>query len=172
MRQPGLHPAVACGLLAATLDLTLAGAWWAAEGVPPVRVLQAVAEWAIGARAYGMGMASAAFGVVFYAALMCVLAALYRGLSRGFPVLLRHAVACGAAYGLAMYLLLFGAILPALVGRPLFGPQAWMAACMLAYMFLIGVPCALFARVPAGSPQGPRRGAAALLRLHAAKPGC
>jgi hypothetical protein len=146
---PGLHPAVACGLLATVLDLALAIVWWAFEGMPPQRVLQSIAEWVLGARAYGMGMASAVFGAALYATLICAIAAAYRGLAQRFPALSRRPLLYGSAYGLAMYFLVFGALVPALLQRPAFGGPAWMVACMLAYMFLIGVPCALFARIPA-----------------------
>ncbi len=146
---PLLHPVLACGALVAVLDLGLAVAWWRMEGVAATRTLQAIAEWVMGPAAYAGGSATAFAGALLYGVLMCALAALYRVLARAFPLLLRRPVLCGALYGIAMYLLVFGVAVPALIGRPAFSPPHWMAVCALAYMFLIGVPCAWFARLPA-----------------------
>ena len=143
------HPVLACGALVTVLDLGLAVAWWRTQGVPATQTLQAIAEWVMGPAAYLGGIATAFAGALLYGALMCALAALYRALARAFPLLLHRPVACGALYGIAMYLLVFGVAVPALIGRPAFSPPHWMAVCALAYMFLIGVPCAWFARLPA-----------------------
>jgi hypothetical protein len=128
---------------AAVLDLGFAVLFWAAEGVPAIRVLQSVATWLLGQAAYAGGIATAALGTVLYVALMWMLAVLYRALSHSFPRLLRQPVRFGLAYGALMYGLVFH------IGVPLFtaaGPASqrldWIAACVVAYMVLVGLPCA------------------------------
>ena len=142
---PPLLAVLACGLLTSTLDLGLAFAWWAHEGVSAARILRGIAAWTLGPGARDGGVATALYGLAFYVVLMCWLAATYRLLACKFPRITHAPVTHGALYGLAAYLLLFGAILPALTQRDAFGPPAWALVCALAWMFLIGVPCALFA---------------------------
>lgn len=151
-----LNGVLACGTLAAGLDLGLAMLWWHPLGVAPARVLQSIAEWTIGPSAYAGGAATAVLGLLVYWALMCALAAGCRVLARRIPLLARHPLPCGALYGLAAYVAIFGFLVPASIGRPAFGPPAWAMACALAYAFLIGVPCAWFAAraEPAPSTKG------------------
>jgi hypothetical protein len=143
-----VHPAIACGVIIAALDLGLAIAWWRQEGVSGTRVLQSIAEWGMGPFAYDGGILTAVVGLLLYAALMCVLAALYRLLAGTCPWLGRHPAISGALYGVTMYLLVFGLAVPALVDRQVIGSPEWTLVCILAYMFVIGIPCALSARIP------------------------
>lgn len=142
------HPVLLCGALTTVLDLALAIAFWAAEDVSAGRVLQGVAAWGLGPAAYAGGATTALFGVLLYTGLMCALAAAYRGLARRHDALLRRPLLGGALYGAAAYLLIFGLVVPALTSAPGFVRPDWAVVCLLAYMFLIGVPCALFARLP------------------------
>ncbi|WP_407354250.1 hypothetical protein [Luteimonas sp. R10] len=142
------HPIWLCGVLTATLDLGLAIAFWAAEGVSAGRVLQGVAAWVLGPAAYSGGAATALLGTLLYTGLMCALAAGYRVLARRHGALLHRPLLGGALYGAAAYLLIFGLAVPALTSAPAFTRPDWALVCLLAYMFLIGVPCALFARLP------------------------
>ncbi len=153
--RPALHPVLACGLLAASLDMALAFAWWLPRGTSPVQVLQSIAAWFAGPAAYAGGAATALAGGLLYVGLMCALAAGYRGLARSLPLLRRHPLPCGALYGALAYLLVFGALVPALTRHTAFaGSAGWNAVCLLAYAFLIGVPCACFARLPARRAAG------------------
>jgi hypothetical protein len=134
-------------IAAAALDLGFAVLFWAVEGVPAVRVLQSIATWLLGRAAYQGGIATAVLGTLIYIALMWALALLYRGLSRSFPRLLRQPIRFGLAYGALMYGLVFH------IGVPLFtaaGPSSqrpdWIVACVVAYMVLVGLPCAWAAR--------------------------
>jgi hypothetical protein len=120
------HAAISCGLALAMLGTSLAIAWWAGGSTSPTRVLRLPAGTA--------GTVSITSCYVLFVAVMCVLAAAYRGLARIFPVLMRDNVACGAAYGLVMCMLLSSAILPALTGHPLHDPPAWTATCMSAHL--------------------------------------
>lgn len=140
-----LDDVLACGAITAGLDLGLAMLWWHPLGVAPARVLQSIAEWTIGPSAYAGGGATAALGLLVYWAIMCMLAASFRILAKRIPFLKQYPLPCGALFGLAAYVAIFGFLVPASIGRPAFGPPAWAMTCALAYAFLIGVPCAWFA---------------------------
>jgi hypothetical protein len=132
---------------AAVLDLGFAMLFWAADGVPATRILQSIATWLMGPAAYQGGVATAVLGSVLYVALMWTLAALYCGLSRSFPRLVRQPVRFGLAYGALMYGLVFHIAVPLLTAA---GPASqrpdWIVACIAAYMVLVGLPCAWAAR--------------------------
>jgi hypothetical protein len=137
---------------AAVLDLGFAVLFWAAEGVAPIRIPQSIAGWLLGRAAYQGGIATAVLGTLVYTALMWALALLYRGLSRAFPRLLRQPVRFGLAYGALMYGLVFHIAVPLFTAA---GPSSqrpdWIVACAVAYMVLVGLPCAWAARRAADS---------------------
>lgn len=147
-RHGGFPPVLACGALTTGLDLAVAVAYWTSRGSSGERVLQSIAGWLLGPSAYAGGWVTALAGAALYLCLMCAVAAGYRRLVARHPDLHRRPVLHGALYGATMYLLVFGVVVPALTLRPAFGPPDWIAVCALAWMLLIGVPCALFARVP------------------------
>lgn len=141
---PWLLLAAVC---ATALDLGFAALFWASEGVAAIRIPQSIASWLLGRAAFDGGLATAMLGMLVYLALMWALAALYSRLSRPFPQLLRQPSRFGLAYGAVMYGLVFH------IGVPLFtaaGPASqradWIAACILAYMVLVGLPCAWASR--------------------------
>lgn len=138
------------GYTVATFDLAFAIMYWVPQGGSAMRVLQSIASWFLGSAAYSGGIATALFGVLAYAHLMWGVVALYRALSRRLPVLLRRPFACGAAYGVLAYLVIFKLAVPLLA---LHDPDSarldWTLACVAVYALLVGVPCALFARASA-----------------------
>lgn len=145
----GRMPLPLFGLLAANLDLLLAVAWWMPHGVAPIQIPQGIAAWVIGVDdARAGGAASAVFGMLFYASLVAMMALLYRHLARRWPALHAHPLASGAAFGIAMYLGLFKVALPLWGAAPMPPePWAWTLVCVAAYVFIIGMPAALLARL-------------------------
>lgn len=137
------------GVTAACLDLSFAAIYWTTlHGSSPTRVLQSIASWVLGADAFAGGSQTAALGAALYTYLMCVLMALYHAAAARHPVLLRRPLACGALYGMGMYLLIFQLIVPNFTATsPQPPPLDWTLACLLAYAVLIGIPCALFTRI-------------------------
>lgn len=139
------------GIAAGAADLAFAAAWWAPQGVDPIRIPQSIAGWVIGSSAArDGGVAAGAFGVSLYLSLAVLMMAAYLALARRLRVLVAHPLSCGAGYGIALYGLLFQA-LPRVV--PLWtdyprtqAPVAWVVACVVAYVFLFGIPAALAAR--------------------------
>lgn len=136
------------GAAAAVADLALAALYWSGHGSTGLRVLQSIAAWAMGPAAYQGGWASAGFGVLLYIGTLSAVMAAYQHLSRRFHVLVRRPVLCGALYGALMYWLIFHLFVryfSAAVTHAL--PWQWEALCYAVYIGLIGVPCALLARM-------------------------
>lgn len=138
------------GYTVATFDLAFAILFWVPQGASAMRVLQSIASWFLGTPAYAGGAATALLGALAYGHLMWGVVALYRALSRRWPVLLRRPFACGAAYGALAYFAIFKLAVPLLA---LHDPDSarldWTLACVAVYALLVGVPCALFARASA-----------------------
>jgi len=139
------------GIAAGGADLAFAAAWWAPLGVAPIRIPQGIAGWVVGnPAAYAGGWATAIFGALLYLSLVGLMVAGYLALARRVRPLVAHPLACGAAYGMAMYVLLFEVVHRAILvwtGQPQpQAPIAWVAACAFAYVFLIGIPAALATR--------------------------
>lgn len=140
-------PLALAGAAMGIADLLVAIAYWWPAGVAPIRIPQSIAAWVLGpGPALAGGLATAALGVLVYCGLTAAMPPLYRRLATRSSLLLRRPLACGALFGVAMYVLLFQVIAPLLV--PPARPQApeWIATCVVAYVALIGVPCAWLAR--------------------------
>lgn len=136
------------GAAAAVADLALAALYWSGHGSTGLRVLQSIAAWAMGPAAYQGGWASAGFGVLLYIGTLSAVMAAYQRLSRHWHVLVRRPVVCGAVYGVLMYCSIFHLVVrhfSAAIPRTL--PWEWEALCVAAYIGLVGVPCALLARM-------------------------
>ena len=135
------------GYTVATLDMLCAIAYWAPRGVDASRVLQSIPAWFLGPAAYAGGIATAVLGALLYGHLMWGVVALYHALSRRHPVLLRKPILYGACYGALAYFAIFGGLASLLSGKPAsLGEPAWILTCVVVYMILVGIPCALFSR--------------------------
>lgn len=138
------------GLTAGTLDLAFASAYWAMHDVPPSRILQVIAGWVIGREtALSGGWTSVLFGGALHYGLMTAMAAGYALASRHIQALREQPLRYGALYGAFLYMLMFFALVPLLTAShsPAKPPRLdWQIACFIAYVVLVGIPCALFAR--------------------------
>ena len=148
--RPSLWPWIAlCAALIASLDLAFAIAWWAFEGVPPIRIFQSIAGWALGREAaISGGLATAAFGAALQFCVMLTIAALYFGLSRLDVRLRRQPLRWGALYGAIVYVVQHVVVVPYFSAAAAADASRldWALACVLVYVTLVGIPCALFAR--------------------------
>jgi len=108
-----LRTVLLAGLAAATIDIVFAFVFFGALlGITPVRVLQSVATGWYGRDSFDGGLATAAVGLVSHYFILIVAAALYFIASRRIALLNRHAVACGIAFGLAIYVAMTFVIVP------------------------------------------------------------
>src|SRR5215203_2107896 len=112
-RQP--RPAagiVLGGTIAATLDIVYACVRNGGYGRTPEWVLQSVASGLLGQDAFESGPAGAALGLGCHYAIALVAAFVYCAASLRFPLLRSSALACGAAFGVLVYLAMNFVVLP------------------------------------------------------------
>lgn len=141
------------GYTVAALDMLVAIAFWAGHGVPASRILQGPAAWILGPAAYSGGSFTALAGAILYGHLMWGVVRLYRALARHQPILRRHPFVCGSLYGAAAYFAIFQVMAPLVTGRlPDFQNLDWTLICVVTFMALVGIPCALFARMADNQP--------------------
>jgi len=142
------------GLIAGTLDITYAFIlWWLRAQVTPMQILQSVAAGLLGKASYDGGAGTAILGAFLHFFNALVIAAIFVGASRIWPVLARRATLFGPLYGIGVYLVMNYVVLPLSAFPPRTKPPApvvWITG-VLAHMFLIGLPIALAAKraVPA-----------------------
>src|SRR5687767_2848419 len=92
---------VAGGLIAATLDIVYAWAFWALKaGVSAERIFQSVAAGLLGRASFDGGAATAALGLALHYGIALAMAIAYHAASRRWNVLSQRPLRYGAAYGL------------------------------------------------------------------------
>ena len=144
------------GLIAGALDITYAFIlWWLRAQVTPMQILQSVATGLLGKASYDGGAGTAILGAFLHFFNAVVIAAIFVGASRIWPVLARRATLFGPLYGIGVYLVMNYVVLPLSAFPPRTKPPApvvWITG-VLAHMFLIGLPIALAAKraVPAAA---------------------
>jgi uncharacterized membrane protein YagU involved in acid resistance len=139
-----LAPIALGGVLAGVLDILAAFAMsW--PRVTPARVLQSIASGLLGRAAYQGGARTAALGLLLHFVIAFGAAAVYYAASRRLPLLRRRPVACGLAYGVAVYLVMNLVVLPlSQIGFRL-PPWPTIALLVVIHMICVGLPIALAA---------------------------
>jgi hypothetical protein len=145
------------GTLVGVLDIAAAITLWAARGVAPVRILQGIASGLLGPEAFRGGAFTAALGLALHFVIAFAVAAVYYAASRSWPVLVRHAVPCGMAYGVLVHLVMDTVVLP--LSRGTFRRPPWpVAVAMVAiHVLFVGLPAALAVRRHAPAAGTPPR---------------
>jgi hypothetical protein len=147
LENPRMRPAVKAilwgGLAAGVLDALDAVVFCRAT---PLRVFQSIARGLLGRSAFDGGLASAALGVFLHFLIATTAAAVYWAASRKLRVLVRHAVACGLGYGVAVYFFMNYVVVPLSLAPP--GAFRWPAFLngVIGHALLVGLPIALIAR--------------------------
>jgi uncharacterized membrane protein YagU involved in acid resistance len=139
----GSHPVILGGSLVAVLDIAAAFALRGAFGSPPIRVLQGIASGVLGPAAFQGGMSTAALGMVLHVAIAFAVAAVYYVVSRWWPGLVRHPVASGLTYGVAVHFVMNEIVLP--LSRVAFRRPPWYVALSMVviHMVCVGLPISL-----------------------------
>ena len=148
MKRPWLF-VLAGGFIAGALDMTYAWLFWFIKaGVAPRRIFQSVAAgWMGREAAVAGGWTTAALGLTTHFFIATTIALVYYVAARRVPLLWRRPLAMGALYGGAVYLVMNQIVVPLSAAAPK-GPKdpLWVALSVVAHVFLIGVPIALFTR--------------------------
>lgn len=155
---PTLRPAailVGTGLLVATVDAIFASTYWhVAAGVPATRILQGIAAGLLGKAAFQGGDATAWLGAALHYGMAMAMVLVYYFASRWMPVLARRPWVYGPLYGLVVYAVMNGVVLPlSAVGKQ---PHAvaWVVCSVVVHVLVVGVPSALAARAARGVSAG------------------
>jgi hypothetical protein len=134
------------GLVAGVLDIADALVFNGLLGASPMRVLQAIASGLLGAGAFQWGWASAVLGLALHFFIATSAAACYVLASRTWPVLVRRPFLCGAAFGLAVFVVMNFLVLPLSAFRVRPMSTLVFGNLVFAHVFFVGLPIALMAR--------------------------
>ncbi len=133
-------------LIAGTLDIAFAAIVTAAEGRSIPAMLRGVASGPAPA-AIDWGMSGSALGLAVHFAIMLAMAAAFIAIRDRVPVVRAHTLAFAALYGVVLWLIMNGLVLPARFGSPFPSPNASQIAKQLfAHIVLVGLPIGLIAR--------------------------
>ena len=107
------------GLAGGLVDFLYASAAFGLlKGKPIYKVWQGPASGWLGRQAADGGYASAALGVATHFGIALCMAAVYGLAATKLPVLTRRPLICGALYGLLLYAVMYGMVLPLRFGAP------------------------------------------------------
>ncbi len=138
-RRLGLRAVLWGGLAAGALDTFLAMGQF---GASALIVYQSVAGGLLGRASYQGGLATAALGMLLHFFIATTAAGVYVAASHRLKLLVRWAVPCGLAFGMAVYFFMRHVVLPLSAARV--GSFAWTG--LIGHALLVGLPIALFAR--------------------------
>ena len=141
------HVVLYGGIAAATLDIVNAIVFWQVySGTPAARILQAIAAGLLGQAAFAGGAATATLGLALHFLIAFAMAFVYWLAASRQPVLIRHPVAAGLAYGALTWVAMNVVIVPLSRAQPPPFIPAWFADGILAHLVLVGLLLAFVAR--------------------------
>jgi hypothetical protein len=144
--------AIVVGAIAvAALDILDAFVFFGMRGVEPVRILQSIASGVLGRDAFSGGVATATLGGLLHLLIAVVVVSTYVLASRRQPALARRPLLFGPLYGLLVYGVMYGIVLPWSAAAAGPRPAAVVANGILIHVLGVGVPAALAARAALGA---------------------
>ncbi|HWS72261.1 MAG TPA: hypothetical protein VN605_09105 [Thermoanaerobaculia bacterium] len=131
-------------LIVGALDITEACLFWFFyRGASPIRIFQSVAAGLLGKSSFTGGAATAALGLALHFFIAFCVVLTYALASRRLPVLTRHPIACGAVYGVLVYLVMSFVFVPLSNA----GTPKWSALVvtngLFAHIVCVGIATAL-----------------------------
>ena len=137
-------------LLCGVLDALYATAASVLHGGTAAQVWLGVASGPLGDGAADWGLAGVLAGIAVHFALMAAMAALGLWLARRTPLGDVAPWKAGTLYGLVLYCIMYGLVLPQRFGTPFPNPDKLkLAIGLFPHIFLVGIPMfALFKRTP------------------------
>lgn len=146
MKKPWVH-VLTGGLVAGTFDITYACIfWWLKRGVLPTRVLQSVASGVLGDASFTAGRRSALLGLALHYFIATSMAVTYYLFARRWSDLWHKPWVFGPLYGVLLYGIMNYIVVPLSAANPGSRNLLWVLLSIAVHAFLIGTPCALFAR--------------------------
>lgn len=116
------------------------------RGVSPARVFQFISSGLLGREAYNGAAATVLLGVALHFFIAFVWAAIFYKASRRFPALVRRPFIAGAIYGIAVYLVMYHAVMPLSATARLPFSIGQTLTNVLIHIFFVGLPIALVCR--------------------------
>jgi len=146
MKNPSFYVLLG-GLVAGTFDITYACTYWYLKrGVLPTRVLQSVGSGLLGDASFTGGGRTAALGLVLHYFIATSMAVTYYLFARRWPDLWQKPWVYGPLYGVLLYGIMNYIVVPLSAANPGSRNLTWVLLSIAVHAFLIGTPCALFAR--------------------------
>jgi hypothetical protein len=146
MKKPWVYVLLG-GLVAGTFDITYACTfWYLKRGVLPTRVLQSVASGLLGDASFTGGGRTALLGLALHYFIATSMAATYYLVARKWSDLWQRPWVYGPLYGLLLYGIMNYIVVPLSAANPGSRSLTWVLLSIAVHAFLIGTPCALFAR--------------------------
>lgn len=138
---------LSAGCIAAALDLAFAFVFYGIRnGIAPQRILQTIGSGLFGPDSFQMGWQSAAVGFVCHFTILIVAAAMYFYAAGRMRWMNRQALACGLAFGVAVYVVMNFVVVP-LSAAPKFQRSLVPAIGeMCSHLFFVGLPIAYLTR--------------------------
>jgi len=138
---------LAGGLVAGTFDITYACVfWWLKRGVLPTRVFQSVASGLLGDASFTGGWRTALLGLALHYSIAMSMAVTYYLFARKWSELWQKPWVYGPLYGVLLYGIMNYIVVPLSAANPGSRNLVWVLLSIAVHAFLIGTPCALFAR--------------------------
>lgn len=142
------------GLAIAATDLVYCLLYWSPQGLPPLKLLQGIAAGALGRAAFDGGVATALLGAGFQWLIGCCFVLAYAMGASALALLRAHPQRYGIGYGLLLYLVMNGVVVPLSAAPQPEQPQlAWMLLNVPMFA-LFGVVAARFAMRSLGRRAG------------------
>lgn len=146
MKKPWVYVLLG-GLVAGTFDITYACTfWYLKRGVLPTRVFQSVASGLLGDASFTGGGRTAALGLVLHYFIATCMGITYYLFARKWPDLWQKPWVYGPLYGVLLYGIMNYIVVPLSAANPGSRNLTWVLLSIAVHAFLIGTPCALFAR--------------------------
>ena len=146
MKKPWVYVLLG-GLVAGTFDITYACTfWYLKRGVLPTRVFQSVASGLLGDASFTGGGRTAALGLVLHYFIATCMAITYYLFARKWADLWQKPWVYGPLYGVLLYGIMNYIVVPLSAANPGSRNLTWVLLSIAVHAFLIGTPCALFAR--------------------------
>ena len=135
------------GLVAGSFDITYACTfWYLKRGVLPSRVFQSVASGLLGDASFTGGWRSAALGLALHYFIAMSMAVTYYLFARRWSDLWEKPLVYGPMYGVLLYGIMNYIVVPLSAANPGSRNLLWVLLSIAVHAFLIGTPCAIFAR--------------------------
>jgi uncharacterized membrane protein YagU involved in acid resistance len=147
MKKPWFY-ALLGGVVAGTFDITYACTfWYVKRGVPPARVFRSVASGVLGDASFTGGWRTALLGLVLHYFIATSMAVTYYLFARRWSDLAQRPWTFGPLYGVLLYVIMNYIVVPLSAANPGSRNLVWVLLSIAVHAFLIGTPCALFARL-------------------------